>query len=340
MKKVFCFGELLLRLSPATGGEWIPQASLPVFVGGAELNVATALSRWNIPVKYATVLPDHYLSQDIIADLQSKRIDTSAILFAGQRIGLYYLSQGADLKHTSVIYDRAHSSFSSLLPGQIDWDAALKDCNWFHFSAISPALNESVAAVCLEGLEAASAKGLTISVDLNYRSKLWQYGKQPVQIMPQLVAYADVIMGNIWAAEALLGIHCPIADSRHQSPEMLVNAAQKSMQDIHSAYPNANTIAFTFRLDDHYFAVLRQAGAITVSKTFALQSIVDKIGSGDCFMGGLIYGLHEHQPPQAIIDFAAAAAVGKMKETGDSTHQSVESVHKIVTTAWTTTNPS
>ncbi|HWJ24990.1 MAG TPA: PfkB family carbohydrate kinase [Flavisolibacter sp.] len=176
MKKVFCFGELLLRMSPELGGAWIRNAHMPVFVGGAELNAATALARWNVPVAYGTALPENALAEEICRSLEGKGIDTSRIIFSGKRIGCYYLPQGADLKNAGVIYDREYSSFSQLKPGQIDWDRLLKDVEWFHFSAISPALNADVAVICKEALQAASEKGITISVDLNYRAKLWQYG--------------------------------------------------------------------------------------------------------------------------------------------------------------------
>src|SRR5205814_9248602 len=145
--------------------------------------------------------------------LAENNIDTSAIHVSGNRIGVYYLPQGADLKHAGVIYDRAYSSFAELRPGMINWDEALEGCSWFHFSAISPGLNESVVAVCKEALQAASSKGLTISVDLNYRSKLWKYGSDPITIMHELVYYCDVIMGNLWSAESLLGIRSSIIDS-------------------------------------------------------------------------------------------------------------------------------
>ncbi len=190
---VFCFGEILLRMSPALKRDWIHKASMLVYAGGAELNVAAALSKWNVPVKYATAMPDNYLSKEIMKELRSKNIDTSAIHLSGNRIGVYYLPQGADLKNAGVIYDRANSSFSELKPGMINWDEALKGCSWFHFSAISPALNDNVALVCKEALKTASAKGLTISVDLNYRAKLWQYGKRPPQIMPEMVKYCQVL---------------------------------------------------------------------------------------------------------------------------------------------------
>ena len=194
MNTIFCFGELLLRLSPRLNGEWIEQNTMPVFIGGAELNVATALAKWKIPVAYGTCLPDNYLSEEIINAVAKKGIDVSKIILNGNRIGTYYLPQGADLKAAGVIYDRAHSSFWELKPGQVNWDEVLEGVSWFHFSAISPALNASVAAVCLEGAEAASKKGITVSIDLNYRAKLWQWGKQPNEIMPKLVRLCDCLL--------------------------------------------------------------------------------------------------------------------------------------------------
>jgi 2-dehydro-3-deoxygluconokinase len=337
MAKVFCFGELLLRMSPEINRQWLHDAQLPVYVGGAELNVATALSRWNMQTKYCTALPDNYLSKEIIEELQSKKIDTSSIHISGNRTGIYYLPQGADLKNAGVIYDRAYSSFSELKPGMIDWDEALKDCSWFHFSAISPALNENVAAVCKEALIAASAKGLTISVDLNYRSKLWQYGKQPADVMPELLKYCDVVMGNIWAAESLLGISSSIKDSKGKTKEELTDAAGQSMKQIHLSFAKVQSMAYTFRLDESYFAVIQHGSEMKVSKEFPLQNIVDKVGSGDCFMGGLIYGLYNQHSPQQVIDFAAAAATGKMKEKGDCTNQSIESIQNILNSSWTKT---
>ncbi|MEO8584051.1 MAG: PfkB family carbohydrate kinase, partial [Flavitalea sp.] len=152
MEKIVCFGELLLRFSPFDG--CFNENYLPVYVGGAELNVCTALSGWNVPAKYVTALPDNYLAQEIIRDVQKRKIDTSSLITSGNRIGTYYLQQGTDLKHAGVIYDRAYSSFYDLKPGQIDWDKVLDGASWFHFSAISPALNENVTQVCEEGLKA------------------------------------------------------------------------------------------------------------------------------------------------------------------------------------------
>lgn len=325
---VFCFGELLLRMSPVLNRKWIRNATIPVYIGGAELNVATALAKWNIPVKYGTALPDHYLSNEIIDELQSKKIDTSAIQRSGNRIGNYYLPQGADLKSAGVIYDREGSSFAQLKPGMIDWHSVLKDCTWFHFSAISPALNENVAAVCEEALQVASQMGLSISVDLNHRAKLWKYGKQPKDIMPALVQHCHIIMGNIWAAETLLGIEATIKESDGKSKEELIDAAGKSMLQLHQYYPKATTFAYTFRLPEDYWAVLQHGANMVASKQFSIGDVIDKSGSGDCFMAGLIYGLYKNHSSQQIINYAAAAAVGKLQEKGDATNQTIEQINE------------
>jgi len=326
LAKIFCFGELLLRLSPALGGRWIRDACMPVYIGGAELNVATALARWNLPVKYCTALPDNYLTQEIIAGLESKNIDTSAIHISGNRVGTFYLPQGAELKSAGVIYDRAHSSFWDLKPGMINWGEALKDCDWFHFSAICPALNENIVAVCKEALEAATAKEIIISVDLNYRPKLWKYGKQPPEVMPELVKYCHVIMGNVWSAESLLGIKASVTDSAGKTKEELIDAAGKSMLQLHKQFSTTTTFAYTFRLEKEYWAVLQHGPEMAVSKQHRINNIIDKAGSGDCFMGGLIYGLKNKLPLDEIINFAASAAAGKLQEKGDTTNQTIEQI--------------
>jgi 2-dehydro-3-deoxygluconokinase len=328
MRNIFCFGELLLRLSPTNN--WTAENAMSVFIGGAELNVANALAKWNVPTKYCTALPSNYLSEEIILHLQQKNINTTPIQICGERIGTYYLPQGKDLKNAGVIYDRAYSSFSTLQKGTIDWKEVLKDCTWFHCSAISPALNENAAAVCEEALQAATAFGLTISIDLNYRNKLWQYAVEPSIVMKKLLPYCHVVMGNIWAAESLLGISSFIAESTGKTKEQLIEAAGKSMLQLHQQFKNVQTMAYTFRLQNEYFAVLQNGGQMEVSKVFYLNNVKDKVGSGDCFMAGLIYGLQHNHPPQQIINFAAAAAVGKLSVVGDATTQTIENITELL----------
>ncbi|WP_127129980.1 sugar kinase [Pseudoflavitalea rhizosphaerae] len=334
-KKVCCFGELLLRLSPALNRQWIHEASMPVFVGGAELNVATALAKWEVPVEYSTALPDNYLAREICEHIEEKGISTKPVHFSGERIGTYYLPQGTDLKNGGVIYDRAYSSFGSLKPGMIDWDEVLRDARWFHFSAISPALTEQVAAVCREGAAAAAAKGITVSIDLNHRASLWKYGKKPVEVMPSLVEYCDVVMGNIWAANSLLGIPVDHEIHLHGSKQDLLEHAGKTALAIHKQFPKVKTIANTFRFDQGdggilYYASLDTAGHQHHSAELVASKIVDKVGSGDCFMAGLIYGLYHRHDPQEVIDTAAAAAFGKLMEKGDATSQDMETIKKRI----------
>jgi 2-dehydro-3-deoxygluconokinase len=331
MKKTCCFGEILLRISPPVN--WTEQNQLQVFIGGAEANVATALSNWHSSAKYCTAMPDNAVSKDIETYLSNRNIDTSSIVWQGNRLGTYYMPQGADLKNAGVIYDRFYSSFYDLKPGDINWDAVLEDVDWFHFTAISPALNQNIAAVCKEALIAAKAKGITVSVDLNYRSKLWKYGKEPVEVMPELVQYCDVIMGNIWAANTLLGINLnKEVETIHSEAAYLQHAIETS-KEILEKFPQCKTIAYTFRFDVaptgiEYYAALYQEAQLFTSQHFTSQNIVDKAGSGDCFMAGLIYGLKGGKAPKDIIDFAASAAFGKLSEIGDSSKQTLEQVLK------------
>ncbi len=320
----------MLRMSPDAGEEWLMQNRLPVYVGGAELNVANALAKWHVPVRYFTALPDNSLSRAIVTNQQKNNIDFSTINFSGDRIGIYYLTQGVDLKNAGVIYDRAHSSFADLKPGMINWDNVLEDCGWFHFSAISPALNANAATLCLEAVRAAAKKNITISIDLNYRSKLWQYGKKPIEVMPELVSFCNIIMGNLWSVESLLGIPSPVSESTGKSSQFLVDAAKESMLSLAANYPLATTFAYTFRLAEKYFGVLQKDDQLVSSATYSINEVVDKVGSGDCFMAGLLYGLYNGHSPVEIINFSAAAAVGKLYETGDATKQTIEEIHKNI----------
>ncbi|MBZ5856670.1 sugar kinase [Flavihumibacter profundi] len=334
MRKVFCFGELLLRLSPAPNGEWLRKHVVPVYAGGAELNVATALSRWGMPVRYFTALPDHYLSHDISDYLLQQGIDTSAIRYSGERIGTYYLPPGTDLKNSGVIYDRANSSFASLMPGQIEWEILFDGVEWFHFSAICPALNENLAKICEEALLVATKKGIRISVDLNYRAKLWQYGKKPVEIMDRLLPHCQLIMGNIWSANSLAGI--PVDENIHPGAtrDTYLDHAAKTALAIKEKYSACNSVALTYRFEKgngiDYFGTLHLAGGNYCSPLFTTKQILDRVGSGDCFMGGLIYGIYNEHLPQHIISFAAAAAFGKLLEYGDATQQSASEVESLL----------
>ena len=331
MKKTVCFGEILLRFSPLQNEESFEHQTMPFFVGGAELNVANALAKWQIPVAYCTAMPEGFLSENIKQYLAAKQIDVSPIHQSGKRMGIYYLQQGTDVKNAGVVFDRENSSFACLQVGMIDWRTVFKGATWFHFSAIAASLTQNATDVCIEALEIAQELGLTISIDLNYRNKLWQYGKKPVEIIPQLVAYCDVVMGNLWAANKLLGTEILLDDDINASQSEYISAAKKSIESIKSQYPKVKTIAYTFRFDAHYWAVLHQENQLFISKTREIGNVIDKVGSGDCFMAGLIYGIQNQQSSQDIIDFASAAAVGKLYEKGDYTKQTVEEIRERIT---------
>lgn len=330
MKKVFCFGEILLRFSPQLQQQWIDNHSMPVFIGGAELNVAKALANWNTPVKYLSAVPDNYISKEIIASLTSEGIDTSSMLLCGDRIGTYTLPMGADLKNAGVIYDRAYSSFSFLKKGMINWEEVLDGYDWFHFTAISPALNTEIAALCEEALQFASRKGMKISVDLNYRAKLWQYGKRPVDIMPSLVKYCHVVMGNVWSAHQLLGTTLDAVLNSDCSKEIYIQQAELVSKEIMANYSSCSLVANTYRFSEadavRYYATLTNQNDHVVSKEHYTQTVVDKVGSGDCFMAGLIYASLQNFSHQEAINFAASAAFGKLQEIGDSTKQSINKI--------------
>lgn len=332
MAKVLCFGEILLRMSPALEGRWLRDANMPVYIGGAELNAAHALAKWQVPVKYFSAGPDNYLTHEMIAAIEEKQIDASAFHFSGNRIGTYYLPQGADLKHAGVIYDRAFSSFSELNFGEVNWEKVFEEVSWLHFSAICPGLSKNAADLTRRVVDKAVQKGIKISIDLNYRARLWQYGVDPRQIMPELVIPASVVMGNLWAVDQMLHISNPIPDGKGKSREELIEAARQSISLLRQQYPKAEVVAYTFRMDDYYFAVLSRGGELYVSRKLPLDQIRDRVGSGDCFMAGLIFGLWNNHPSQDIIDFASAAAVNKLNETGDTTNSSEEEIRNRLIT--------
>jgi 2-dehydro-3-deoxygluconokinase len=326
MKEIICFGEILLRFSPLPADESFTQQQMPVFIGGAELNVAQALAQWSMPVDYCTAMPDNFLTKSVLRFIEKKGIGTTAVHKGGERMGVYYLQQGTDVKNDTVVFDRANSSFATLQTGQINWSAVLKDKKWFHFSAIAASLSLSAADVCLEAVKAAKQLGVTVSLDLNYRSKLWKYGKQPKEIMQELIQYCDVVMGNIWSVENLLGLASPIQSSDGKTDDELLQAAEESIATIKKVFPNVTTVAYTFRLQQNYFAVLQANGTLFKSRKHVLQNVVDRVGSGDCFMAGLIHSIVNEETPQNTINFAASAAVGKLYEKGDSTTQTVTAI--------------
>jgi 2-dehydro-3-deoxygluconokinase len=327
--KVLTFGELLLRISPDDEGQWLKDNCFPFFIAGAELNAATALALWKVPTKYITALPDNGMARQIVAFEEQQGIEMS-IRYHGSRLGLYFLTKGRDLKNDALIYDRAYSAFSDLKPGMIDWEKEFEGVSWFHFSAICPAISHNIAEVCEEALRVASQKNIIISIDLNYRSKLWKYGKEPAEIMPRLVQYCDVVMGNVWAVEAMLGI--PVMPDIHESGQrsIYLKEALKTSEEIIRQYPKCKAVANTFRFDGKaevdYYAALYADGEFYSSNEYSASHIINKVGSGDCFLAGLIYGFYNDLGAEQILEFATAAAFEKLFIESDVTNLGVKEI--------------
>lgn len=334
-KGVLSFGELLLRICPDGNGDWLHTNQLPVYVGGAELNVASALALWNVPTAYLTAIPDNTLSKQLIAYVEARGINADRISLQGKRMGIYYLTAGEDVKHAGVIYDRAHSAFAELQPGAINWAKVFEGISWFHFSAICPALSENVIAVCAEALKYASENGIFTSLDLNYRAKLWQYGKQPLEVMPELAKYCDLIMGNVWAAELMLGTPLAADLKVRDTAEGYLEQAEITSKSIISKFPRCKAVANTYRFDHlesgiKYYTTLYTGNQLYRSAVYTTPHYVDKVGSGDCFMAGLIYGHFQGHNDQQILDFATAAAFNKLFVASDATSTRTAAIYAFI----------
>ena len=332
--KVVTFGEVMLRLAPP-GFERFSQArSFDVIYGGGEANVAVSLANYGIDVDYVTRLPANDLGDACIAFLRQYGVGTAKIVRGGDRLGIYFLEMGAMQRPSKVIYDRAHSAIATIQPGTIDWASIFSDANWFHWTGITPAISESLAAVCLEGVKAAHDMGLTVSCDLNYRSKLWKWGKQPGEVMPDLVQYCDVAIGNEEDAAKVFGIHA--ADTDVTSGQVDAAKYRSVCEKLVERFPNLKTVAITLRgslsaSHNTWSGMLWHGGEVYLAPTYDITHIVDRVGGGDSFMGGLIYGMNIYQDnPQSALNFAVAASCLKHSIYGDFNMVTVAEVEKLM----------
>ncbi|WP_316788571.1 sugar kinase [Pedobacter frigoris] len=321
-ENILVFGELLLRFSSAEEQFISKNHTVSLFPGGSEANVTASLSQWNIPCSYVTAAPKNALAASALQTLSDLGADTSKTLIQGSRLGLYFLLSANGLSSGEVVYDRKFSSFSTLVPQTIDWDSLMEGHTWFHFTALTPALNETMAIICKEALIAAKKKGLKISVDLNYRNRLWDYGKQPIEVMPELVQYCDVIMGNIWAANKMLGTAVDPSLDRNTSSEEYFEQAKASAREIFEKFPQCSHLANTFRFMDQakhnlFYGTYHTRTEHFISDVRETYDVIDRIGSGDAFMAGLIYALIHTNDGQEIINKATNAGYQKLFVKGD-----------------------
>lgn len=318
--KIVCFGEILLRLSPPNHLKIFKSKTFEAHYGGAEANVGASLALMGCDVNMVTALPQNELGISAESEMLSYGMKANSIK-QGERIGIYYFEQGASERPGRVIYDRNSSSFSTLKKGMIDWKTIFKDAKWFHWSGITPALSQELADVCEEALIIASQMGLTISADLNYRPTLWNYGKKANEVLPNLIQYCDVLLGGIDDSENCLGIKTTQDES--------FETVYKKWQKQHS---KLKTIVSTLRYDanassNSIGAVLWSNLKLHQAKDYKISHIIDRIGAGDAFMAGLIYGLVKWpENPQKTVEYALAASCLKHSIAGDINLASAEDI--------------
>jgi len=338
--KVVTFGEIMLRLTPPGFERFLQTPRFVATFGGAEANVAVALASFGLPASFMTVLPANPIADAAVAELRRFGVDTSQIVRAPGRLGMYYLEAGANQRPSRIVYDRDHSAIALAKPGDIAWDhvfnGVFKDATplptWFHISGITPAISSSAAGLALESVRKAREAGLTVSCDLNYRENLWKWGKTARDVMPELVQSADVLIANEEDVQATLGIE---AEVDVQSGHLERGQYEELARQVLSAHPNLRAIAITLRESfsashNGWSACWYDGQRFLTSRHYEITHIVDRVGAGDCFAAGMIYGMLSGLPSQETLDFAVAASCLKHSIPGDFSRVSVAEVSALL----------
>ncbi len=333
MSKVVTFGEIMLRLAPPGFQRFGQARSFEASFGGGEANVAVSLAGYGETVDFVTRLPNNDLGEACLADLRRQGVGTGFIARGGERLGIYFLEAGAAQRPSKVIYDRAGSSFATVPAGCFDWKAIFAGADWFHWTGITPAVSKEAAEACGEAIRTARELGLTVSCDLNYRAKLWKWGKPAGEVMSELVGQCDLALGNEEDAEKVFGIRAPDTDVTAGKVE---SASYRFVcEELVRRFPCLKTVAITLRgshsaSHNTWSGVLWTEGGFFSAPTYDILPIVDRVGGGDAFMGGLIYGLRKYASPQKALDFAAAAACLKHSIPGDYNAVSAAEVETLM----------
>ena len=321
-------GELILRLKPAGKLRLRQAVGFDVCHGGAEANVAGSLAQFGLESRFISALPDSELGEQALMSIRANGVNVSHVTRLPGRMGIYFLEDGADLRSGCVIYDRQDTAFCALTPDTIDWDAAFKGVSWFHVSGVTPAISASARDLCEAALKEAKARGLHISLDLNHRQRLWQYGQDATEVMPGLTAYADTLIAGRGDCRACLGFSPDGDGSTDDWYEAL-------SEDVLKRYPNVQRVAVTIRnsssADCHKWAAhLRTKSGSYFSKTYHLHNVVDRVGTGDAFAAGLIYGLAKNMSDESALQFGAAANALKHTIAGDTNMVTADEVKALI----------
>lgn len=330
--KFLTFGEIMLRLRAPGHERFFQSNMMEATYGGGEANVAVSLANYGQDVSYLTVLPQNALGDECVKELRKFGVDTSRILRGPGRMGIYFLEAGANQLPSRVVYDRAYSAIALAKPGDIDWERAFADVEWFHITGITPAISETAMELSLESVREAKKRGITVSCDLNYRKNLWKYGKKASEVMAELAKYVDVAIANEEDVQKSLGI---TADVDVSSGELSREKYRELGDKVLAAYPDMKMIAITLR-ESHsadwngWAACLNNRTHFYVSKKYEIRDIIDRVGGGDSFAGGLIYGLNKYDDPQQALEFAVAASCLKHSIIGDFNRVGVADVEKLM----------
>jgi 2-dehydro-3-deoxygluconokinase len=331
MKKYITFGEIMLRLKPPHGERFFQSPLLEATFGGGEANVAVGLARFGLNVAYVSVIPKNAIGDACIGELRRQGVDTSLIIRKGNRLGIYFLENGANQRPSMVIYDRSYSAIAEARPDDIDWDKVFNGASWFHITGITPAISLSASELSLEAVKKAREKGITISCDLNFRGNLWKYGKSAPEVMGELVKYVDIALGNEEDCQKSLGVKVEIDV---ESGKLQIPQYQELTDKVLSLYPNLQKIAITLREShsaDHngWSAVLNNRKEFLISKKYEIHNIVDRVGGGDAFAAGLIYGFNNLESDREALEFAVAASCLMHSIPGDLPLLSIEEVNSL-----------
>jgi 2-dehydro-3-deoxygluconokinase len=305
-----------------------------VTYAGGEANVAVSLANYGETAEFITRLPKNELGEACRAFLRTYGVTTEHTVWGGERLGIYFLEAGAAQRASKVVYDRAGSAIAAIQPGMVDWETVFAGADWFHWTGITPAISEGAALACAEAITVARQLGVTVSCDLNYRAKLWKWGKRAGEVMSDLVAGCDVAIANEEDAEKVFGIHAPDADVT--AGKVSAETYRHVCQDLVARFPNLKTIAITLRgsisaSHNTWSAVLWQPGGFYTAPTYDIVPIVDRVGGGDSFMGGLIYGLRKYAAePEKALRFAVAASCLKHSIPGDFNLVTIAEVEQLM----------
>ena len=326
----------MLRLAPPGNLRFNQARSLTATFGGGEANVAVSLANYGLNVEFVTRLPENDIARSCIMNLRQYGVGIDSIVFGGERMGIYFLEAGAVSRGSKVIYDRANSAIAAIEEGMIDWKTVFEGATWFHWTGITPAISQGAADVCLEAIQTANKLGIPVSCDLNYRKNLWKYGKTAGEIMPDLVTGTDIILGNEEDAEKHFGIKPEGLDITTQGDHVKAEAFLSVCKQMMEKFPRAKKVITTLRgslsaSHNTWAGVLYDGKKMYETRQYQITDIVDRVGGGDSFMGGLIYGLLKYpEDDQNALDSAVAASCLKHTIKGDANLVTVDEVEKLM----------